>query len=220
MELNDLKKTWDKLPTNRELDENQLKTLLGKRSKNLIERVERNIKIGFVFLFALVLILIIDEFFISPALIEKTNQTVPNWLLFLSAFSNTLIFTTFLYFTIKYYRVKRECDLSCNLKDSLKKIIETLKLYQQLFYMALGSLTITMALGFVSGLYQESVMELEIQNAPFSEIQPGSLLLEIVIGLVFLIVAVGGIFIFLRWGFRRLYGNYYHKLKQTLKELN
>ena len=40
------------------------------------------------------------------------------------------------------------------------------------------------------------------------------------IGLAFLFIVVGGIFVFLRWGFRRLYGNYYHKLKRTLKELN
>ena len=77
-----------------------------------------------------------------------------------------------------------------------------------------------MALGFITGLYQESAMELESHGIPFSEIQFDQLLLEIIVGLIFLVVAVGGIFVFLRWGFRRLYGNYYHKLKQTLKELN
>ena len=37
--------------------------------------------------------------------------------------------------------------------------------------------------------------------------------------LVILIISVGAIFIFLRWGFRRLYGNYIQKLKLTLNEL-
>ena len=58
MELNDLKKTWDKLSANRELDEDQLRSMLGKRTKNLIDRIERNIKIGFVVMAVLILIII------------------------------------------------------------------------------------------------------------------------------------------------------------------
>ncbi len=220
MELTDLKRTWDKMASNRELDEEQLKAMLSKRTKNVIERIERNIKIGFVALFGLLLLIVLDDYIISPAMLENVSLEVPRWLMFLGVFSNTLLFTTFIYFVIKYYRVKRSCDVTCDLKDTLRKTVETLSLYQRLFYLALGSLTITMALGFITGLYQESVTELESQNIPFSEIQMDQLLLEILIGLIFLVVAVGGIFVFLRWGFRRLYGNYCHKLNQTLKELN
>lgn len=220
MELTDLKKTWDKMSSNRELDEDQLKAMLGKRTKNLIERIERNIKIGFVILFVLFIIIALDEFIVSPMIMEEINQTVPRWLLFLGVFSNTLIITTFIYFVIKYYRVKRSCNVASELKDTLRKIIDTLNLYQRLFYLALISLTFTMALGFITGLYQESISELEKQGTSFLEIQFDQLLLEIVIGLAFLVIAIGGVFIFLRWGFRRLYGNYYLKLKRTLKELN
>jgi len=74
--------------------------------------------------------------------------------------------------------------------------------------------------GFITGLYQESVAEMEMKGLSFADIQKDQLFLEIVIGLVFLVVAVGGIFVFFRWGFRRLYGKYCQKLKQTLKELN
>ncbi len=222
MELTDLKKTWGKMSSSKELNENQLKTMLGKRTKNLIERIERNIKIGFIALFALFLLIILNEFIVSPILLEDfyESYSVPNWFLFLSLFSYTLIFTTFIYFAIKYYRVKRSCDAACDLKDTLSKTIDTLNLYQRLFYLALGLLTLTMALGFIAGLYQESMSELEKNGVSFSDIQFDRLLLQIIIGLIFLLVVVGGIFIFLRWGFRRLYGNYHHKLKQTLKELN
>ncbi len=219
MELNDLKKTWDKLSANRELDEGQLKAMLGKHTKNLIERIERNIKIGFVILAGLFLVIALDEFIISPIMMEEIKLTVPNWLVFLGVFSNALIFTTFIYFVIKYYLVKRSCDASCDLKDMLRKIMETLNLYQRLFYLALISVTFTMALGFISGLYQESIIELENQGMTFSEIILNQLLLEIGIGIAFILIVVGGIFVFMRWGFRRLYGNYYHKLKQTLNEL-
>ena len=169
--------------------------MLGKRTKNLIDRIERNIKIGFVVMAVLILIIAFDDFILSPMMMEDLNLAIPDWLLFLGVFSNTLIFTTFLYFVVKYYRVKQACDL------------------------ALASLTITMALGFITGLYQESMAELERQGTPFSEIQFDQLFLEIIIGVAILIGGVGGIFLFLRWGFRRLYGNYYLKLKRTLKEL-
>lgn len=219
MELKDLKNTWNKLASNNDLDESQLKAMLRKRTKNVIERIERNIKIGFVVLFALILVFAFDDFLISPMMMEDINLSIPNWLLFLGVFSNTLIFTTFIYFAIKYYRVKRSCDITCNLKDTLIKIIDTLNIYQRLFYLALISLTLTMALGFVTGLYQESVGEFENQAISFSEIQMGQLILTIAIGLVFLFIIVGGIFISLRWGFRKLYGNYLLKLQLTLKEL-
>ena len=207
------------MSANRELDEDQLKAMLGKRTKSLIDRVERNIKIGFVILTALFLLIALDEFIVSPMMMEEIKMTVPNWLLFLGVFSNTLVFTTFIYFVIKYYRVKRSCDASCDLKDTLRKTIDTLNLYRRLFYLALIFLTFTMALGFITGLYQESIIELEKQGMTFSEIILNQLLLEIGIGVAFIVIVVGGIFVFLRWGFRRLYGNYYFKLKRTLKEL-
>lgn len=208
------------MASNRELDEDQLKAMLSKRTKNVTERIERNIKIGFVALFVLLVLIVFDDYLISPEMLGDINATVPDWLTFLSIFSNTLLFTTFIYFVIKYYRVKQTCDVTCNLKDTLRKTVHILSLYQRLFYLALGSLTITMALGFISGLYQESVAEMEMKGLSFADIQKDQLILEIVIGLVFLVVVVGGIFVFLRWGFRRLYGKYCHKLKQTLKELN
>jgi len=221
MELVDLKNTWNKLSSGRELDEGQLKTMLSKRTKNLIERIERNIRIGFVVLFILFLFFALDDLFITPKMLAEFNQnfTIPGWLLFLNVFSYTLIFTTFIFFVIKYYRVKKSCDMICNLKDTLKKMIATLNIYQRLFYLALVSITFTMALGFITGLYQESILELEQQGMSVSEIILNQLLLEIGIGLAFIIIVVGGIFLFLRWGFRKLYGNYYYKLKRTLKEL-
>ena len=221
MELKDLKKTWDKLSSDKELDENQLRSMLSKRTKNLIDRIDRNIKIGFGILFVLILIFIFDDFLISPEMLHSVsdNLTIPNWLLFLSVFSNFLILTTFLFFVIKYYRVRKSCDMVCDLKETLVKIIDTLKIYQRMFYLALAAITTTMAIGFIAGLYQGSLADFNRQGITASEIQFNQLFLVIIIGLFVLGVTVGGIFLFLRWGFRRLYGNYILKLKQTLKEL-
>ena len=222
MDLKDLKKTWDNLASENQLDEEQLKGMLGKRTKSLMERIDRNVKVGFGVLFVFILIIALDDFIISPLMLNEVSEniTVPDWLLFLGIFSNSLIFTTFIYFVIKYYRVKRSCDLACDLKETLVKTIDTLNIYQRLFYLALLAITITMSVGFITGMYQGSLAEFEKQGVSFSEIELSQLLLQILIGFVFLLITVGGIFVFLRWGFRKLYGNYIQKLKLTLKELN
>ena len=218
MDLENLKKTWDKLPTNEQLDENQLRQMLGKQTKSLIDRIDRNIKIGLVVLFVLILIFALDDFLLSPLMIESLNEniSIPGWLLFLGVFSNALIFTTFIYFVIKYYRVRKSCDTVCDLKETLNKIIGTLKIYQTMFYLALATLLIAIGLGFITGIYTGFSEKIGI---PISEVEPRGLLIITLIGLFFLVIIIGGIFIFLRWGFRKLYGNYLQKLKLTLQEL-
>ena len=221
MDLKDLKKTWDKLSIGKDLNENQIKELLGKRTKTLIERIDRNIKIGFVVVFVLIFAFAFDDFFFSP-LISKgvsENLEVPKWLLFLGVFSNTLIFTTFLFFVIKYYRVRRSCDVMCNLRETLLKIIDTLSIYRKLFYLAIITLLLAMGSGFVTGMYKGFLDGVQQKGVSLSDIQTGQLILPIFIGIVVLALLIGGFFLILRWGFRRLYGNYIDKLKLTLIEL-
>lgn len=221
MELNDLKRTWDNISSGRQLNETQLKGMLEKRTSNLIERIERNIRIGFGLLLIFLVFLALDDLYLSPRLLKdmEVAMKIPSWLLFLNVFSYTLIFTTFIYFVIKYYRVKKSCKLACDLKNTLVKILETLNIYRKLFLLALVSLSITMALGFTAGLYQESLLEFQGQGLSVKDILMSQLILEVFIGLIFIFGVVGGIFLLLRWGFRRLYGNYYHDLFATLKEL-
>ncbi len=205
----------------RELDEDQLRSLLSKRTKSLIERIDRNIKIGFAVLFVLILLFAFDDFLVSPQLVKNMTQgiNIPDWLVFIGVFANTLIFTTFIYFVIKYYRVKRSCDVVCDLRETLKKIIDTLLLYQRLFYLALLTFMVAIGLSFITGFYEGVYGSIEDQGFEITDIETGKLFLAIVIGLLVLTVLMGGIFIFLRWGFRRLYGNYIKKLKDTLNEL-
>ena len=71
MELNDLKKTWNKISSGRQLDENQLREMLGKRTKSLIERIDRNVKIGFGVLLAMIVLFSLDDFWLSPQTIDE-----------------------------------------------------------------------------------------------------------------------------------------------------
>ncbi|WP_321371176.1 hypothetical protein [uncultured Draconibacterium sp.] len=221
MELNELKKTWSKMTPSKELDENQLHTMLSKRTRSLIDRIDRNIKIGFAVLLGLILLFTFDDFIFSPETIDKyySEMPIPNWVLFLAVFGNVLIVTTFLYFAVKYYRVKRQCDVACDLKGTLKKIIETLTLYQRLFYLALASLLLAMASAFTTGMYEGLNHSAELQGLQFTDIETSKLVLAVFISVVLVAIFGGAIFLFLRWGFRKLYGNYIKKLKATLLEL-
>lgn len=222
MELRDLKRTWDQLSSRRELDESQLREMLRKKTGNLIDRIDRNIRIGFVVLFVLIVLFILDDFVFAPMLIQEVgaNVEIPGWLLFISIFANTLIFTTFIYFVLKYYRVKKQCDISCNLRETLVKIIETLRIYQRLFYLALVTLTISMGLQFISGMFTGMNKGLEEKGILLADVPFGKWVMVLLIGLAVLVTTVGGIYLLMRWGFHRLYGNYISKLKQNLRELN
>jgi len=205
----------------RELDESQLRKMLSKRTKSLIERIDRNIKIGFAVLFVLILLFAFDDFLVSPQLVKNMTQgiNIPDWLVFLGVFANTLIFTTFIYFVIKYYRVKRSCDVVCNLQETLTKIIETLSLYQRLFYLALVTFIVAIGLSFITGFYEGVYGSIEDQGIHVNDIETRKLLLAVVVGLLVLAMLMGGVFLLMRWGFRKLYGNYIKKLKDTLSEL-
>ena len=221
MELETLKKTWDKIPSESRLNEEQLKRMLGKRTKSLTDRLDRNIKIGFVILFILILVFALDDLFLSPLMIEEhaQNINIPGWLTFLGIFGNAMIFFTFIYFVIKYYRVKKSCDMVCDLRETLIKIIDTLKIYQTMFYLALFVLLVAIGSGFVTGMYR-GVLDLALEKGiPLEEVQTDQIVIYVLIGLVVLLFLTGTIFLSLRWGFRKLYGNYINKLKLTLQEL-
>ena len=194
----------------KELDEEQLRSMLGKRTKSLIERIERNIKIGFVVLLGLILLFSIDDFWLSPQTIETfyEEMPIPSWVIFLAVFGNVLVFSTFIYFVVSYYRAKNKCDVVSDLKETLKKIINTLVL----ILLAMGS-------AFVSGMFIGTEHNAAMQGIQISDIETGKLVLIVGITIGVLALFGGTIFLLLRWGFRRLYGNYIYKLKATLKEL-
>jgi hypothetical protein len=221
MNLENLKKTWDKLPTEKQLDENQLMKMIGHRTKSLIETIDRNIKIGFGILFVLIVIFALDDLILSPILMKEfgENLVIPGWVLFISVFSNFLIITTFIYFVIKYYMVKKSCNMNCNLKETLIKIIDTLKIYRTMFYLALVTFLFAIGTGFVTGMYKGFLDGVQEKGMVLAEVQGDKIALVVLIGLAILIFLTGLVFFFLSWGFEKLYGNYIQKLKLTLREL-
>lgn len=221
MDLKDLKKTWDKMASTRELDENQIREMLGKRTKNLIQRIEQNIRIGFFILFAIILIFVFNDFILSPMLVKNMDSGIelPLWLQILSVIGDLIIIITFLFFVVIYYKVKKSCTTTCDLKNTLIKIISTLNLYRTLYYISIFIILISFSINFIAGVYEGVLYNAHSQGIAINEIEIGNLTTTVFITLFFLLVISLGIFIVFRWGFRRLYGNYIAKLKMTLQEL-
>jgi hypothetical protein len=222
MELKDLQKTWSRLSSGMELDENQIREMLRRRTSSLIDRINRNIRIGFIVLFVLITLFVADDYIFASMLTSdpEMGAVMPQWLIFLSIFSNILIISAFIYFAVKYYRVQKSCDISCNLKETIVRIIEILRIYQRLFYLTLFVFALALALQFISGVYTGIVYDLDSQGIQVSEIEWNQWLMVSGVGLLVLILSVGGIFLLMQWGFRRLYGKYIDKLKEMLNELN
>ncbi|MBN1820362.1 MAG: hypothetical protein JXR31_09795 [Prolixibacteraceae bacterium] len=225
MDLNDLKKAWDQFSSRekeKELDEKALREMLRGRTKSLIEKIERNIKIGFGIIFLLIILLVVDDLILSPVLAKSIDKDieVPAWLIVISLFSYVFLFATFIYFVIKYYRIKKECDITCELTKTLNKTIHILNLYQRMFYFGLLALILSFTINFIAGFYIGLLYEAENIGITADQIKTTDILLPAIFGLFILLLITGSLFLFFRWGFRRLYGNYLAKLKLTLAELN
>lgn len=225
MDINDLKKVWDKyssIEKGEELDEAAINEMLSGRTKSLIEKIERNIKIGFFIILALILLFIADDLFISPVILNGISEelNVPQWIVFLDILTTLVIIATFFVFVNKYYRVKKECDVTCDLAGTLKKIIHILNLYQRMFYYAIFVVLASTATGFIAGFFKGLEYSSQISGVSVNEIQPWQTVVAILIGLVVLGLISAGLFFLFKWGFRRLYGNYLQQLKSTQAELN
>jgi hypothetical protein len=221
MDINDLKKVWDQYSSTegKELDVKTIREMLHGRTKNLTEKIERNIKIGFYIVLAIIILFFVDDFILSPFILNGISDklNVPGWVIISDIITNLVVIVTFIIFVRKYYKVKKECDMTCNLAGTLKKIIHILELYQRMFYYVIFVLLLSTATGFIAGLFKGMEYSAEISGIPAGQIQPIQVIFTLLIGLVVLGAISYGLF---RWGFRRLYGNYLKQLKVTLSELN
>lgn len=223
MELNELKVAWNKFSSKdasaHRLEEGAIYDMLKKRTKNLIERIDRNIRIGFVVLVLLTLFFVFDDFFLTPFL--AGNLEIPTWILVLDGISTVFILGTFIYFSISYRAVKKAYSLSNNLRHVLQSIIRILNFYRILFYLALVILLFVLSVSFITGLVvgvELKAVELGANIVDLSSSPP--MVKTIVLGIALLLAFITGFFILFRWGYRKLYGNYMAELKKTLQELD
>lgn len=223
MELKDLKSAWTAY-SSQELDKHQLgkeniHELLKNRTKTLVDRIDRNIRIGMAVILIFIAYVIIDDFYLSKLILSESVR-YPAWMVPMDVFSNVIIVTTYLFFVFRYWKIKQSFLPDTQLKDLLTGILDTIKTYRRMFYLAVVILLINMVVSFIAGLYQGVKIRTGAINEGLESITMSRLLIIILVGLAFLIPLIAVTFFLLRWGFNKLYGKYLIKLNETLLELD
>lgn len=227
MELKDLKSAWDTY-SSQEMDKHRLgkesiHELLKNRTQSLVDRIDRNIRIGLAVVLIFIAYVLIDSFFLADYLSKIiVNRVVeyPQWLAPIDFFSVVLIVTTYLFFVIRYVKIKRGLSIHVQLKDLLLGIRETLKTYQRMFYLAVVVLLINMVVGFIAGFYEGLKIQADAVSGGIINMTTTQILKIVGIILLSITLVVAFLFFILRGGFNKLYGQYLNKLDETLEELD
>lgn len=202
----------DETPGRQVLNEEEIRALLRKKTMNLMERIDRNIRIGFIVLLLIIVAALFNDFHMASFFsgTVSPDNAIPTWIVVIDFTVNILIVALFITFVIHYYRTRRICTTSCTLRNALLKVISVLTLYQRLFTLALIIILLTSSTGFIAGYYT-SVSQ--------NQSAEGFLLPVLIIGLLLLAGLTTLLFLLLRWLFRKVYGNYLERLRETLREL-
>lgn len=223
MELKDLKSAWNTYSSQEankhHLGQESIHELLRHRTRTLVDKIDRNLRIGMGILLIYIAYLIIDDIYLSKMLIKEPLQ-YPRWLVPVDMFSNVLIVTTYLFFVLRYLKIKQHFSVDLHLKDFLTGILDTLRTYRRMFYLAVIILLIDISLSFTAGMYQGIKISLGASPGGLENLTASKIAGIVGIGLAVLIPIIAGLFFLLRWGFIRLYGRYMVKINDTLKELD
>jgi hypothetical protein len=223
MDLKDLKSAWETY-SSQELDRHQLgketiHELLKGQTKSLVERIDRNIRIGMLVLLAFIAYIIIDSLYLSKYFIKEPIQ-YPDWIVPFDTFSTVLIVGTYLFFVIRYLRIKRNFSPDTHLKDLLTGILNTITTYQRMFYLAVSIFLINILVNFAAGFYEGVKSKVNLAGGGIETLPTSKILIMIGIGLAILIPFIALTFFLLHRGFKDLYGRYLTKLNETLQELD
>lgn len=215
MDIKDLKKAWNQVSEDRtakaELTEERIRELLSSRTENLMERIDKNIRIGFAILFVIIVSIIICDFIVVKNPDSVSGSTIPFWVTILDRVINLMIFIVFLIFVLRYRQIRKKCEVVCNLRQALEKVIEIFTTYNRLFVFVLIIFLLASASGYIAGFYK---------GINFENPQGAFLPVAIISGIVTLALFTGLLFLIIRWIFRKMYGKYLDRLKETLKELD
>jgi hypothetical protein len=217
MGVEDIKEVWGRITAGSSdqqvLDEEQIRALLGKRSKNLMERIDFNIRVGFFILLGAVSFIILYDICNLTGWLPTGQKMadIPVWVIILDFVINFLIITIFITFFIHYFKIRSLCRNNCDIRHSLLKVIGILTMYQRLFVITLVIIMLSSTTGFLAGYFTS------VQAHQTSE---GFLLPVILFGFLLIAIWTYIIFLLLRWIFRKVYGNYLARLRETLAELD
>lgn len=223
MDIKDLKSAWNTY-SSQEVDKHRLgkeniNDLLKTHTKSLVDRIDRNIRIGMLVILIFIAYILIDSLYLSKLIIKEPIY-YPHWIVPFDVFSTVLIVATYLFFALRYLRIKRSFSPDTHLKDLLTGILDTIKTYRRMFYMAVIILLINLILSFAAGLYQGVKYSADKAVGGMENLALSKIFTIVGVGLSILIPFIVITFFLLRWGFNRLYGRYQFRLNETLRELD
>ncbi|HNX54564.1 MAG TPA: hypothetical protein PKO30_03185 [Prolixibacteraceae bacterium] len=227
MDLKDLKSAWETYSSQEmnkhRLEKETIQEMLKTRTRSLVERINQNIRIGLTILLLFIAYVVADSMFLS-AYFSKViiHQVVeyPKWLEPIDFFTISLIVLTYLFFVIRYLKIKRSFSIDLHIKDLLKGILETVQTYRRMFFLAVGMFLLNMIASFSAGIYEGIKMNANSRNISISQIESSQIWKQVAFGTLILILFVALFFYVFRWGFNKLYGKYLQSIKDTLKELD
>ena len=221
MELNEFKKAWQKATSDtvqqKELDATSINELLKKRSKGILSRLDRSVKIGIWFLVLFFLFTLADQLLPADLIFPsrwKADLVVPMWINLLEWFVNVVLMFTILLFVIRYRRLQLQTLSNQDLKGAIQKVLTLLDTFKKEFYLAVIILISGVGLGFLLGATKgfESIRVSETPSVMAIVVVASAML--ILLGLL-----IGSIFYIFHKGFNILFGKYRDQLILSLNEL-
>jgi hypothetical protein len=229
MELDELKSAWNKMSSENEkkllLNEEEIQNILGKRTRDITEKIGRNIRIGMIIILGWVCLWLAIDFIFTPIFDKYFNsydisKELMDWSFILEIFVYLLIIATIIIFWIRYNNIEKQNIYSTDLKSKLSLHIKILNSYKTMFYIVLIIILFYIAIAFSSGFIAKLTsptdeLQINIATIPFIK--------WVIMTVVFLFTL--GIFIavyyfLFNFFFNKLYGRYLMQLKMTLKELD
>jgi hypothetical protein len=228
MELDDLKSAWSKFSTEntkRTLSENDIRKMLESRTTDISQKISRNIRIGFGIVLLWACIGVGSDFIFSPmiadmAMMPDLSERMRIFILVIDILNYMLIFGAISIFWYRYnHMVKRNIDRA-NLKETLNRIINIVDSYRKMFYVILFVVMIDIIVSFTTGYYMGYNHQVQEMGLDVNAIPALKWLIIVLSFLITIGVLVGGFYFLFSLFYRRLYGRYLSRLKDTLRELN
>jgi len=229
MELDELKSAWSKFTSDevqkRSVSEQEVNTLLTNRTRDITEKIGRNIRVGVGIILAWVVLGLIINLILSPVL-DKVLDTpymtdeILFWTSFIEIANYLLIFATILIFWIRYSRIEKLTIDNANLKDTLTRLIGIVTSYKRMFYVVMVIVLFYIAVSFSSGFFLETNYRMEETGLNLSELTLKGWTIMISAFTITLGLVVVTYYLLFNFFFKRLYGRYLKKMTETLKELD
>ncbi len=132
MYLDKLKSTWNKISSENEkklqLKEEDIQSLLEKRTLDITQKIGRNIRVGIAIILAWVFLGSIFEFVVSPMFDSYVKDEILSdkllfWLYMLEVGGYVLVFASAILFWLRYNKIEKQNTNSVNLRSKLTMLI-------------------------------------------------------------------------------------------------